>query len=103
MRALSLLALVAALALPAHAAELNGKGIRKRLFFEVYEIALYVPKKTASAQEAIGQPGEKRIDIRMLRDVGAEQFTQALADGIRANLPEADAKRLEPQVRQLSD
>jgi hypothetical protein len=103
MRALSLLALVAALALPAHAAELNGKGIRKRLFFEVYEIALYVPKKTASAQEAIGQPGEKRIDIRMLRDVGAEQFTQALADGIRATLPEADAKRLEPQVRQLSD
>jgi hypothetical protein len=90
------------LSLSAGAAELNGKGIRTRVFFEVYEISLFLPKKTASAQEAIAGPGAKRIDIRMLRDVGADQFTDALVDGIRANHSEADAKRFEPQVKQLA-
>ena len=82
--------------------QLNGKGIRKRVFFEVYEIGLYLPKKTNSSEEAITAPGAKRVEIRMLRDVSAEQFSDALADGIRANHSEADAKPLEPKVRQLS-
>ena len=30
------------------------------------------------------QPGPKRVAIHMLRDVGADTFTEALADGIRA-------------------
>jgi hypothetical protein len=102
MRALSVVALLASFALAAQAQELNGSGIRKRVFFEVYSISLFLPKKTTSAQEAIGGPGPKRIEIRMLRDVGADQFTDALADGIRENHPEAEAKRLEPQVRQLA-
>ena len=38
----------------------------------------------------------------MLRDVGAETFSDALADGIRANHSEADAKALEPKVKQLA-
>ena len=37
----------------------------------------------------------------MLRDVGAEQFTEALADGIKANHSEAEAKALEPRIKQL--
>jgi hypothetical protein len=81
--------------------QLNGKGIRKRVIFEVYEISLYLPKKTNSSEEAITGRGEKSIDLRMLRDVSAEQFSDALADGIRANHSEAEAKALEPQIRQL--
>ncbi len=102
MRALSLLLLAAAFALPAQAAELNGSGIRKRLFFDVYSISLFLPAKTSSAQEAISASGAKRIEIRMLRDVGADQFTDALAEGIRANHSEVEAQRLEPQVKQLA-
>ena len=102
MKALSFFLLLAVLALPAQAAELNGKGIRKRVFFEVYEIALYLPRKTASVQEAISGAGPKRVEIRMLRDVGADQFTDALAEGIRANHPEDEARKLEPQVKRLA-
>jgi hypothetical protein len=91
----------AALAQPADDLSLNGTGIRKRLFFEVYSIGLYLPKKTSSAEEAISIPGPKRVDIRMLRDVSAEQFSGALAEGIRANNPEAEARALEPSVKQL--
>ncbi len=77
---------------------LTGAGLRKRLFFQVYAIGLYVQDAKA---DPIAQPGPKRVLIHMLRDVGAEQFTEALADGIKANHSEAEAKALEPRVKQL--
>ena len=93
---------VTALAQPADELSLNGSGVRKRLFFEVYSIGLYLPKKTSSAEEAISGPGPKRVDIRMLRDVSAEQFSDALADGIRANHSEVEVKALNARVKQLA-
>ena len=81
--------------------QLNGAGLRKRLFFQVYAIGLYLPKKTANAEEAIDSPGPKRIAIHMLRNVGAAEFSEALAEGIRANHSEAEASALEPRVQAL--
>jgi hypothetical protein len=77
---------------------LSGAGLRKRVFFQVYAIGLYVQDRKA---DPVAQPGPKRVHIHMLRDVGAEQFTEALADGIKANHTEAEAKALEPRVQQL--
>lgn len=108
--------LLLALAFPAFAAEvagvriddrarvadteltLTGAGLRKRVFFQVYAIGLYVHDPKA---DPVAQPGPKRVQIHMLRDVGAEQFTEALADGIKANHSEAEAKALEPRMQQL--
>jgi hypothetical protein len=80
---------------------LNGAGLRKRAFFQVYAIGLYVQQKSANAATVIEQPGPKRVAIHMLRDVGADAFNEALADGIRANHAEADAKALEPRLKEL--
>ncbi len=80
---------------------LNGAGLRKRAFFKVYAMGLYVPQKSANAAALMDQPGPKRVAIRMLRDVSAEAFNVALADGIRANHSEAEAKALEPRVQEL--
>jgi hypothetical protein len=109
--------LLLALAFPAWAAELagvriddkarvsnadlalTGAGVRKRLFFEVYAIGLYVRDARA---DPVAQPGPKRVAIHMLRNVGADQFTEALADGMRANHSEADYKALENRVSALS-
>ena len=77
---------------------LNGAGLRKRAFFQVYAIGLYVQDRKA---DPISQPGPKRVHIHMLRDVGAEQFNEALGDGIKANHSEAEAKALEPRLQQL--
>ena len=77
---------------------LTGAGLRKRLFFQVYAIGLYVQDPKA---DPIAQPGPKRVRIHMLRDVSAEQFTEALVDGIKANHTEAEAKALEPRLKQL--
>ena len=81
---------------------LNGAGLRKRAFFQVYAIGLYLPEKKSVATEVIAATGPKRIAIHMLRDVDADQFSGALADGIRDNHPEAEAKKLEPRVKQLA-
>jgi len=81
---------------------LNGAGLRKRLFFNVYVIGLYVPEKKNDTAGVIQQPGPKRAAIHMMRDVGAEQFTEALVDGLRANHSEADFRALEPRVKELA-
>ena len=80
---------------------LNGAGLRKRAFFKVYAMGLYVPQKTSNAAQLMDQAGPKRIAIRMLRDVSADAFNEALAEGIRANHSEAEVKALEPRVKQL--
>lgn len=84
-----------------HELVLNGAGLRKRLFFQVYAIGLYLPQKGTSAAAVLEQKGAKRVAIHMLRDVGADAFTEALAEGIRANHSEAEAKALEPRVQAL--
>jgi hypothetical protein len=77
---------------------LSGAGLRRRAFFQVYAVGLYVQDRKA---DPISQPGPKRVQIHMLRDVGADTFTEALADGIKANHSEAEAKALEPRIKQL--
>jgi hypothetical protein len=82
---------------------LNGAGLRKRVFFNVYVIGLYLPEKKSDANSIMALAGPKRAAIHMLRDVGAEQFSEALVDGMRANHSEAEYKTLEPRVKELTD
>jgi hypothetical protein len=77
---------------------LKGAGLRKRVFFQVYAMGLYVQDAKA---DPVAQAGAKRVAIHMLRDVGADQFIGALAEGIRDNHAEAEAKALEPRVAEL--
>ena len=82
---------------------LNGAGLRKRLFFNVYVIGLYLPEKKSDTAAVLQTAGPKRAAIHMMRDVGADQFTEALVDGLRANLSEAEFRALEPRVKELAD
>jgi len=81
---------------------LNGAGLRKRAFFQVYAAGLYLAEKKTVAAEAIGAAGPKRVAMHMLRDVDADQLSGALADGIKDNHSESEAKALEPRVKLLA-
>ena len=81
---------------------LNGAGLRKRVIFNVYVIGLYLPEKKSDAAAVLALPGPKRAAIHMLRNVGADSFTEALIDGLRANTSEAEYKALEPRVNELA-
>src|SRR5258708_24184192 len=81
---------------------LNGAGLRKRVVFNVYVIGPYLPEKKTDPAAVLQLAGPKRAAIHMLRDVGAEQFTDALIEGLKENHPEADYKPLEPRVKELA-
>ena len=81
---------------------LNGAGLRRRAFFQVYAAGLYLAEKKTLAAEAVAAAGPKRVAIHMLRDVGAGQFTEALLEGMKENHSEADMKAFDPRVKQLS-
>jgi len=82
---------------------LNGAGLRKRLFFDIYAMGLYLPERKVKAEQILSLAGPKRIAIRMLRDVSAEAFTEALIDGLRRNQSEAAMVRFGPRIKQLTD
>ena len=115
-----LLALLASAAFAAHAADvggvklderarvqtadlqLNGAGVRTRYFFDVYAIGLYLAEKKSDPAAVVALPGNKRVAIHMLRDVGADTFIAALIDGVKANHPQAEVQRLEPRLKELA-
>jgi hypothetical protein len=80
---------------------INGAGMRKRAFFKVYAIGLYLPQKAASAADAINAKGAKRIAIVTLRDLTAEQFVDALIEALKNNHDEAALKTLQPKIDQF--
>jgi len=83
---------------------LNGAGLRTRFrVVKVYVIGLYLPEKKSDAAAVLSLAGPKRAEIHMLRDVGADTFTDALVEGLKANHSEADYRALEPRVKELSD
>jgi len=67
--------------------------VRKRVVFNVYAIGLYLPEKKSDAAAVLQLAGPKRVALHMLRDVGAEQFTDALVEGLRDNHSEATTRR----------
>ena len=80
---------------------LNGAGLRTRFMFRVYVGALYVQKKTTVASAVISDAGAKRVALHMLRDVPADQFADALEDGLKNNNPAEALAKLDAQVKQL--
>jgi chalcone isomerase-like protein len=78
---------------------LSGAGVRQRFFFDVYAIALYVGDPKA---DRLSQGGAKRVALRMLRDVDAATFSQALVDGMRPNHDAAAMRQFEPRLAQLT-
>jgi len=82
--------------------QLNGAGLRTKVFFKVYVAGLYVPQKAANAAQLLAQKGARRVTITMLRNVDAESFASALNDGLRDNHTEAQLAAMKAQVDTLN-
>lgn len=81
----------------------NGAGLRQKAFFKIYAMALYLPEKQHEADVVLGARGPKRISISLLRDVSAQQFIDALIEGVEENHTEVEKAALKDRVRQFSD
>ena len=80
---------------------LSGAGVRTRAFFKVYAAGLYLPQKATSADAALAQK-PRRIELVLLRNVSADQFVDALNEGLRDNSSPAELSAIEAQIDQLT-
>ena len=77
---------------------LNGAGVRTRVFFKVYAMGLYLPKKVGSTAEVLASPGARRVTLHLLRKLTGEDFAKAFTEGLNNNTGEAERQRLQSQI-----
>jgi hypothetical protein len=80
---------------------LNGAGMRTRFVVKVYAAGLYLQQKASNGNSIAASKATRRMQIVMLRDVGADQFADALKDGIDNNTPQADLDAIKAEIDQL--
>ena len=80
---------------------LNGLGLRSILFIKVYVAGLYLPEKSTTLSAILNLQGPKRLQLRMLRKADADDFIEALVEGIEENGSKAELAQLNVRVRQL--
>ncbi len=77
---------------------LNGVGLRAVAWLKGYAAGLYLVQRTNSSSQAISAPGPKRLQLRMLQEVGAVEFVKAFDKGVTRNTPEAELPRLRERM-----
>ena len=80
---------------------LNGLGLRAIFFVKVYVAGLYLPEKATTPRVILNLPGPKRLQLRMLRKADADDFNEALLEGIEDNSSKVELAQLNVRMRQL--
>ena len=111
-RALAAACICAALAQPALAVEvggvklddtvqlasqelkLNGAGVRYKVIFKIYTIALYLPEKKTQLADILALPGPRRLEIVMLRDISSQDLGKSFTEGLNRSSDQTDRTRL---------
>jgi hypothetical protein len=81
---------------------LNGLGTRSVAWIHGYAAGLYLSRKAGSTALVLADKGPKRIQIRMMLDVDAKEFTKAIHVGIERNCEEAERAALKDRVESLA-
>lgn len=81
---------------------LNGAGLRKMFFTDIYVIGLYVRERTASAESVTDVTGPTRISLTFLREVTAQDLVDALYEGVRDNTTATEFSKLKASADALS-
>jgi hypothetical protein len=83
--------------------KLNGAGIRRKAFFNVYIGVLYLKEKNQTTADVIAATGPKRISLVMLRDVSSEAFGQSFMDGLNHNSTKAEKTKIVGQMLKFGE
>jgi len=81
--------------------QLNGAGVRTKLFIKIYVAALYLPQKQTSAEAVVADEGEHSIALHILRELSGKQLFKAFNDAIKANHTSVELTVLDPQIKQM--
>ena len=72
------------------------------LFIKIYVAGLYLTEKATTLRVIANMPGPKRLQLRMLRKADADDFIEALIEGIEDNTSKAERAQLSARMQQLS-
>ena len=72
-----------------HTLRLNGAGIRRRFFFDIYVIGLYVERPTTDLAAVLAANTPRQVRIHLVRAVSAQQMRDAVAEGFRRSAGDA--------------
>jgi len=81
--------------------QLNGAGISKRLLFKVYTVGLYLRDQRRTTEAVLSSDGPRRLVIRLMRDISAKEFEEAVLDKLAKDIAQMDA-RVAEQMNGLS-
>jgi hypothetical protein len=81
---------------------LNGAGYRAVSWLKGYAAGLYLPRRASTAAQVLAQTGPKRLQLRMLQDVDAEEFVKAFVKGVARNTPPAEAAKLSERMTRFN-
>ena len=81
--------------------KLNGAGVRYKIIFKVYTIALYLPAQKTQLDAILALPGPRRLEIVMLRNITSDELGQAFMQGLKRSSDQADRTRLLSQTMQF--
>lgn len=78
---------------------LNGAGISSRLVFKIYAIGLYLQDQRRTPEAVLASSGPRRLFIRLLRDVSAEEFEDAVLGKLAEGTGQHDRQTAEHMLR----
>lgn len=74
--------------------KLNGAGVRYKVIFKIYTIALYLPEKKTQLADILALPGPRRLEIVMLRDISSQDLGKSFTEGLNRSSDQTDRTRL---------
>lgn len=77
---------------------LNGAGLRKVLFMEIYVAALYLPERRQDTHEIINRDIPRTLQLTLLRGLSTQQNLDALKDGLYENSSPAEIEAIRTDV-----
>ena len=87
----------------ATALQLNGAGIRKKVFFKIYVAGLYLPSSQTSPNTIFDLKGPKRVHMHFLyKEVEQEKLINGWRDGFKNNLDKASFEQLAPRLTKFN-
>ena len=83
--------------------QLNGAGIRYKIFFKVYAAGLYLRDKAGTPEAVLAAPGPRHLQIVMLRDIDAHELGKLFTKGMEENAPREEFSKSIPGILRMSD
>lgn len=81
---------------------LNGVGLRAVAWLKGYATGLYLNAPAKTPQAVLGNTGAKRLQLRMLQEVPAEEFVKAFDKGVARNTPAAELPMLADRMQRFN-